>query len=224
MRHMLTQGYHLDGTHNDDGDETDDEHQRADEAKDVHGFHAECADKPETHQIQVSIHETVQTHELALAVLTCLMMHRFLTNLAEACILGKVGDEAVHLAIHFDVLHHVLSVCLQSAVEVVQVVNAAHHTCCRIEELRGDGFRQRVTFSSVHLESTHKVVSIFLDHPVQFRDLVWAVLQVCIHRDDHITFCTLETMKQGRALAVIPSELDAMHLRKLLAQFLNHVP
>ena len=41
MRHVLAESHHLDGAYDHNSDEADDEHEGADEAKDVHGFHSE---------------------------------------------------------------------------------------------------------------------------------------------------------------------------------------
>ena len=132
----------------------------------MHRLHAECADKPEADQVQIAIHEAVQAHELALAMLTCLMMHGLLTNLAETCVLGEVGDKAVHFSIHLDVLHHILSVCLQSAVEIVQVFDTAYLACCSIEQLCWGGLRNRVI--ALLLISRDKVLTIFVNRSVEF--------------------------------------------------------
>ena len=52
------------------------------------------------------------------------MMHHLLTDALESGILGQVGDIAVHLAIHLDVLHHLATVGFQSTIEVVQIMYA----------------------------------------------------------------------------------------------------
>ena len=122
--------------------------------------------------------------------------HRLIiSDLAETSTLGKVGDEAMHLSIHLNVLHHIATVCLQSAVEIVQVVNAAHHSCRCVEQLCWNGLRQRVTFATVHLVSTHEIIPIFFHHSIELGDFVWAVLQVGIHRDDHIAFRFLNALR-----------------------------
>ena len=67
------------------------------------------------------------------------MVYHFLANLAETGVLGQIGNEAVHLAKHFDVFDNLSTIGLQATVEVVQVLDAAHLTGCGIEELCGDG-------------------------------------------------------------------------------------
>ena len=105
----------------------------------MHRFSTEGTQEPQGQQVEIAVHKAVQSHELRLPVFPCLVVYHLLANLVESRILGQVGDKAVHLAIHLDILHHVLAVSLQSAVEVVQVLNPAHLSCCGIEQLGGNG-------------------------------------------------------------------------------------
>ena len=57
--------------------------------------------------------------ELALAVLACLVLHYMLADFCVACILGKVGDITVHVAVDLNALDNLVAVGLQPAVEVV---------------------------------------------------------------------------------------------------------
>ena len=43
---MLAQRHYFDGANNDNGDETDEKHQCANEPEYVHGLHAKSAEKP----------------------------------------------------------------------------------------------------------------------------------------------------------------------------------
>ena len=86
--------------------------------------------------------------------------------LAEACVLGQVGDVAVHLAIHLDVLHHIAAISFQAAVEVVQVVYAAHLACRGVEQLGRYGLRKGVALLAVLLVARHQVVSLAWYHAV----------------------------------------------------------
>ena len=76
--------------------------------------------------------ETVQS-ELALAVLACLMVYHKLANLVKTGILGKIRNVAVHVAVDLNVLDYLVTVCLESAVEVVQVSDTRNLTCGGIE-------------------------------------------------------------------------------------------
>ena len=85
----------------------------------MHGLLAESAKEPKGHQVEIAIDETVPTHELRLAILALLVVHHFLADLVESGIFSQIGDEAVHLAEHFDILHHLFAISFQTAVEVV---------------------------------------------------------------------------------------------------------
>ena len=106
----------------------------------MHGLLAERAQEPKREQVQIAVDKPVQSHELRLSVLTCLMLHYLLANLVEARILGQVGYVAVHLSVHLDVLYDVSAVSLQTTVEVMQVLDAANFSCRGVEEFSGNGF------------------------------------------------------------------------------------
>ena len=178
----------------------------------MHGLLAECAQEPQRHQVQITIDETVPAHELRLAELSGLMVYGLFANLIKAGILGQIGNEAVHLAKYLDILDHLIAIGLQTAVEVVQILDAADLAGRGIEELRGDGLRQRVTLTAVLLVAAHQVVFLVHNHVVQLRNLVGRVLQVGIHRDDDVALSLLETAVEGRALAVVTTELDALYV------------
>ena len=138
----------------------------------MHWFLAEVAEEPEGHQVEIAVNEAVPAHELGGAELACLVVYRFFANLGESCVLGKIWNVAVHLAIYLDVLHHVAAIGLQSAVEVVQVVDAAHLACRGIEELGRDGLAQRVTLLAVLLVAGNQVVTFLGNHLVESRNFI----------------------------------------------------
>ena len=65
------------------------------------------------------------------------MVYHLFANLAESRVLGKIWYVAMHLAIYLDVLDDIPAICLQSAVEVVEVFDTADLPCCGIEQLIG---------------------------------------------------------------------------------------
>ena len=52
----------------------------------------------------------------------------------KTCVLGQVGNVAVHLSIHFDVLHHGLAIGFQATIEVVQVLYPTYFPSRGIEQ------------------------------------------------------------------------------------------
>ena len=189
----------------------------------MHRFLAEGAQEPECQQVEVAVHKTVQSHKLRRAVLTGLMLYHLLTNLIKAGILRQIRNITMHLTIHLDILHHRLAIGFQTAVEVVQVLDTAHLPCCGIEEFRGQGLRQRVV--TFLLIAAHKVITLFLDHLIESGDLIRRILQIGIHRDDHVTLCLFKATIERRTLAVVSAELDALHhIRILLVQFTDNLP
>ena len=204
--------------------EADDEHDGAQKSEDVHGLLAKCSEEPQRHQVEIAVDKTVPAHELRLAVLALLVVYGLLANLVETSILGQIGDEAVHLAEHLDILDDLTAIGFQATVEVVQVLDAADLARSGVEELCGDGLRQGVTLAAVLLVATDKVVLLVDNHVVQARYLVGRVLQVCVHRDDNVAYSLLETTEQGRALAVVAAKLDALHVLRLLGKFCDDVP
>ena len=126
---------------------------------------AKLAEEPQRHEVEVAVHEAVEA-KLRLAVLASLVVHNLLANLVEASVLGEIRDVAVHLAIDLNVLDDVLAIGFQAAVEVVEVLDAAHLACRGVEELGGNGFRERVALPAVHLIAAHQIVSVLCNHTV----------------------------------------------------------
>ncbi len=119
------------------------------------------------------------------------MVNGLFANLVEAGVLGQIWYVAMHLAVHLDVLHYLLAVSLQSAVEVMQIMNAAHLAGRSVEQLGGYGLRERVALLTVLLVSRHEVVAFVRNHVVESRNLVGRVLQVSVHGDDHVALGSL---------------------------------
>ena len=188
----------------------------------MHRLTTEGAQEPQCQQIEVAVYEAVQAHELRLAVFSCLMVYHLLADLIESRILSQIGDKAVHLSIHLDILHHILAVSLQSAVEVVQVLDPAHLPCRGIEQLGGNGLRKRVV--AFLLIARYEVIAAVYDHVIQFGNLVGRVLKVGIHRNNHVALGLLEATVEGRTLSVVSAELDAFHVLVLLTQLTDHCP
>lgn len=109
----------------------------------MHRLLAEVGEEPQREQVEIAVEEAVDA-ELRMSVFPCLMVHDFLTDLGESGVFGQIGDIAVHLTVYLNVLHHVASVSLQSAVEVMEIVYTGDLTCRSVEELRRDRLRQRV--------------------------------------------------------------------------------
>ena len=63
----------LAGADNNDGNESDEEHQRTQYAKEVHRLDAEGGKEPEGYQVQVSVEETIPPAEFCLAKFPCLI-------------------------------------------------------------------------------------------------------------------------------------------------------
>ena len=150
------------------------------------------------------------------------MVHHFLANLVESCILGKVWNVSVHLAIHLDIFHHLGAVGFQSAVEVVKILYTAYLPRRSIEEFRWNSLRQWVV--TLLLIPRHEVVAVFGNHAVELWNLVGRVLQVGIHCYHHAPSGSIESAVERRTLAVVAAELNATHLVGAATEFLNNVP
>ena len=208
--------------HDEHGQQAEEEHERAEEAEHVHGLEAETVEKPQREEVEIAVDEAVEAHELRLSELAGLVLHHLFADAAEAGVLGQVGDVAVHLAVDFDVLDHVLAIGFQSAVEVVEVVDAAHLSCRGVEEFGGEGFGDGVV--AFLLVAAHQVVAFFRNHAVELGDFVGAVLEVGVHGDDHFALCGAETAEEGGTLPVVAAELDAVHRGVLGAEVFDESP
>ena len=74
------------------------------------------------------------------------------------------------------------------------------------------------------LVAADEVIAILFDHPVQLGNLVGRVLQVGIHGNDDIALCLFEATIEGRALAVVAAELNALDVLGLLSQLIDDFP
>ena len=104
------------------GYETENKHDRTQEAEDMHRLDTEFRQEPECEQVQITVDETVQS-EFCLSVFSCLVVNHFFAYLAETGIFCKIRNIAVHFAIYLNVLDNLLAVSLQSTVEIVQVMD-----------------------------------------------------------------------------------------------------
>ena len=208
----------------DEREEADEEHETAQESEYVHWLLAEVAEEPEGHQVEIAVYETVPAHELGSSELACLVMNRFFANLGKAGVLGKIWDVAMHLAIYLDVLDYFAAISLQSAVEVMEIMDSAYLSGCSIEQLGWDGLAERVALLAVLLVTGNEVVTFLGNHLVESRNLIWRILQVCIHGDDNISLCLLESTIECWTLSVVAAELDALYLLELLGKLFYDIP
>ena len=125
------------------GYQSEQKHQRAEQPEEMHRFHSEFVCEPESSEVEIAVDESVEA-EFRRAVFAGLMVYNFLAYAVEACVFGQIGYIAVHVAVNLDAFHHLLTVCLQSAVEIVEVMYAAHLAGSGVEELRGDCLGKRV--------------------------------------------------------------------------------
>ena len=61
------------------------------------------------------------------------MMHHLFADFAKSGVLSYIRYVAMHFAINLDVLHYIATICLESAVKVVQVSYSAYPSCGGIE-------------------------------------------------------------------------------------------
>ena len=188
---------------------TGQEGDRAQQAEEVHRPVAELRDEVDGDQVEIATDETAQA-ELAATVFAFLMVHHLLPYVAEAVHLGDDGDVTVHLAVHLDVLHHLVAIGLEAAVEVVQL-DARHPARGPVEELGRDVFHQLGVVTHL-LPARYEVIAVLFDHLVEFGNLIGAVLEVGIHSDDHVAFDDLEAFVQRGRLAVVPPEAQGFHI------------
>lgn len=187
----------------------------------MHRLAAKLRDKPQTQQVEITVDKTVQA-KLRSAIFAGLMVHHLLADACKTRIFGKIRDIAVHLAINLDVFNHILAISLQTAVEIVQILDATHLARRGIEKLCRNRLRQRVV--ALLLPSRHKVVAILHNHPIKFRNLVRTVLKVGVHSNHHIALGTLESNVQRRRLAIVAAETNTLHSRTLGLQVVDNLP
>ena len=187
----------------------------------MHRLFAEGAEEPQALKVKETVDETLKA-EFARAVLALLVMHRFLAYLCVAGVLGKVWNVPVHLSVNLYALYDLLFVCLEAAVHVVQL-DAGDHPCSRIVELARQVLGKLVVLA-VLLPSADYVIIIHVDHTVKFRNLVWRILQVGIHRYYSAAFGPFEPAVQRSGLAVVAPELNTVYVGIGSGKFLYTFP
>ena len=140
------------------------------------------------------------------------MLHDLFTDARKSLHLSQNRHVAVHFALNLHGLCHLEAVGLESAVEVVQV-DSAHFARSPVEQLGGQGLRQRVV--ALLLPSANQVVALFANHAHEVRNLVGAVLQVGVHGDDHVALGRLKSDVKRSGLALIAPKANSAHLRVL---------
>lgn len=211
----------LDGAYGYDGYKSDEEHQRAEKPEEVHRLGTELACEPERGEVKVAVDEAVKS-EFARAVFACLMVDYLLAYASEAGIFGEIRDVTMHVAVDLDVLDDLIAVGFESAVEVVEVLDAADTACRGIEQLGGYGLGEGVV--TFLLPSADEVVAVLGDHAVEFRDLVRRVLKIGIHGDDHTSAGTGEACVERRGFAVVAAERYAVDAGVGGTELPDHVP
>ena len=187
----------------------------------MHRLFPEFGDEHYGEQVQIAVDEAVET-EFGGAVLAFPVLDHLFPNFGEAFPFGDNRNVAVHFTVHLDVFHHLLAVGLESAVEIVQL-DFRHAACGPVEELGGDVFGQFGVIAYL-FPAGNQVVALFRDFPVEFRNLIGAVLQVGVHGDYHIALRGFKTHVQSGRFSVVPLETDAVNLSVGLLQLLDYLP
>ena len=155
-------------------------------------------------QVQVALDHAFHA-ELRGAVFARPVADYLLADAAESGLLGQDRDVAVHLAVDFDRLDHLAAVGFQSAVEVVEF-DARDGARRPVEEFAGPAFADRVV--TFEFPSRNHVVALFEDHAAHVGNFVGRVLQVGVHREDHVAFGGGESAVECGRLAVVAGEPD----------------
>ncbi len=185
----------------------------------MHGLLAELACKPKRGEVKIAVDKAVET-KLGLTVFAGLMVHHFLAYLVKTGLFGQIRYVAVHVAVDLYMFDNLVAVCLQAAVEVMEIMYAAHFTSRSVEELCRQSFRQRVV--AFFLISRHKVVAILSYHAVKLGDLVGAVLQVGVHCDHNLAPGHIEADVESRRFAIVAAERSAAHMSRVRSRKLLH--
>ena len=149
------------------------------------------------------------------------MLDDLLADPLESGLFGQNRDITVHLAIDFDRLDHPTAIGLQSAIEIMQP-DSRNGAGRPVEKLARPPLPGRVV--ALLFPARHQIVPFVEDHTPQSRNLVRRVLQVGVHRENHLAARFSETAIQGGGFAVVASELDPPHRRKPLVQIFDHAP
>src|ERR1051326_5268009 len=87
----------------------------------MHGPFPEPSYKGDRHQVEKAIDEAFQT-KFAFSVLALTVLHHLLSYFGKARPLRDHGNITVHLTIHLDGLHHIFTISLKPAIEIMQVI------------------------------------------------------------------------------------------------------
>ncbi len=61
------------------------------------------------------------------------MMHHLLADACKSCVFGEIRYITVHVAVYLYMLHDVGTICFESAVEVMQILDSADFAGCGVE-------------------------------------------------------------------------------------------
>ena len=196
------------------------EHQGTQPSEKVHRAFAEFRHEHDRYQIQVPFDHAFPA-ELRHPVLACAVLDDLLPDLPETGAFGQQRNKPVHFAVNFDAFDHFIAVGFQAAVEVVQA-DTRSGASTEVEEFARQGFAQRIV--ALLFPTAHQVVALERDHAVELRNFVGRVLQVCVHRDDHVPPCGFESAIERGRFAVIAAETDSPDVRIVAPQRTDDVP
>ena len=129
----------------------DEEHQRPEAAEEVHRRTPEMRHEQHRDQVQIPFHRAFEA-KFRTAVLAGAMVDDLLADAAEPGLFGQERNEAVHLAVDLDGLHHLAAVGFQPAVEIVEP-DARRGPGRPVEELAGPAFADGVVAALFHPET-----------------------------------------------------------------------
>ena len=148
-------------------------------------------------------------------------MHDLFADSFETGLLGQERDEPVHFAVNLDAFDHLVAVGFQAAVEVVQLDSGSQPRRA-VEEFTRQRLPDRI--EPALFPSADQVVSLFGNHPVQFRDFVRRVLQIGVHRDHDVAPGRFEAAVESGRFPVIAPEPDGPDARIGVVQRADHFP
>src|SRR5690606_13088471 len=187
----------------------------------MHRTLCELAHECNRHEIKESVHESSHA-KLRNAVLALTVLNRFLCDTFESRPLREYGNVAMHFAVNLNTLHHLVSVGLESAVEVVQFYSG-NSSCYSIETFRGKVFGACVVVAFL-LPSTHEIIAFGYNNASQFGEFIATILQVGIHGDNNLAFRSAKAFVESRGFAVVALEFYAFNVWILFSQRFDHFP
>ena len=117
--------------------------------------------------------------------------------------------------------HDFIAIGFQAAIEIMQM-NACNHACRRIEQFCRKRFGQRVV--TFLFPPRNHIVPLDGNHSVKFRNFIGTVLQIGIHRNDHIALRPGKTGMQCRRFSIITTEFHSFQTRIFGFKRLYHPP